>query len=148
MKGETSISMGKIMAFDLGRRRIGVAMTDAGGLMAHSLTTLEIRSSAGALEKALSIIRDHQPDELLVGHPVNMDGTRGRESERCRKFAEELSETTGLPVSLWDERLTTVMAERSLVEQGLTRKKRKGVVDRVAALLLLQDFIQHRRVKG
>ena len=146
MSGGTGGKEGKIMAFDLGRRRIGVAMTDAGGLMAHSLTTLEVKSSAGALEKVLSIIRDHQPDELLVGLPVNMDGTRGPESERCKKFAEELSRATGLPVSLWDERLTTVMAERSLVEQGLSRKKRKGVVDKVAALLLLQDFIHHRRV--
>jgi len=140
--------IGKIMAFDLGRRRIGVAMTDVGGLMAHSLTTLEVKSAAGALEAVLSIIKDHQPDELLVGLPVNMDGTRGPESDRCRKFADEISRATGLPVSLWDERLTTVMAERSLIEQGLTRKKRKGVVDRVAALILLQDFIQHRRVEG
>ncbi len=136
---------GRIMALDLGRRRIGVAMTDDAGITAHILTTIKAESAADALKKILELVREHGPVLLVVGLPINMDGSMGPEAERCRKIADEISLRSGVPVAMWDERLTTSMAERSLMEQGMRRKKRKEVIDQVAAVFLLQDYLQHSR---
>jgi putative holliday junction resolvase len=133
------------MALDLGDKRIGVAVSDELGLTAQGLDTL-IRTSAdadlGALRK---IVEEHGVDRIVIGLPVNMNGTEGLRAVSARAFASRLEETLSLPCVLWDERLTTKAAERVLIEADVSRKKRKGVVDRLAAQLILQGYLEANR---
>ncbi len=139
---------GKILALDLGRKRIGVAMSDEGGTHAFPLVTVQVVSGAKALARILELIGEQRPGELLVGLPLNMNGSRGPEALRCEAFARRLAEASGLPVSLWDERLTTAWAERSLIEQDVRRRRRRQVIDQAAAVLLLQGYLESRRGSG
>jgi putative Holliday junction resolvase len=147
MSGEIGRHPGRIMAFDHGKRRIGVAVSDERRLLAQAVATIHVSSKAPALPRILELIGEYRPYELVVGHPLNMDGSAGPSAIRCEAFARELGEASSLPVSLWDERLTTSWAERSLIEQDFRRADRRKVIDQVAAVLLLQGFLDHRRLK-
>lgn len=138
-------SSGRVMAVDPGRRRIGVAISDETGLLAHPVATIHVRGADQALEELLALVREHRPVEIVVGLPLNMDGTRGPEAERAERFARRLEAASGLAVSLHDERLTTAWAERTLIERDLSRAKRRKVVDRLAAVILLQGWLDRRR---
>ncbi len=145
MNGDTAAPGGRIMAFDIGQKRIGVALSDEGALLAQPLDTIEATSRRQAMELIMALVQRHRPVELVVGHPLNMDGTTGPQARRCEQFAGALAGASGLSVSLWDERLTTSWAERSLIEQDLSRRRRREVVDRVAAAILLQGYLDRRR---
>ncbi|MBE6767285.1 MAG: Holliday junction resolvase RuvX [Ruminococcaceae bacterium] len=135
----------RILAVDLGLQRTGVAISDEREVLASPIGTVTEHNRDRLLEKVAALAAEHKAAHLVVGHPRNMDGTRGESARRAEEFAETLSEKTGLPYTLWDERLTTVSAIGFLNETNTRGKKRKAVVDTVSAVIILQDFIDSRK---
>ncbi|ACX63879.1 Holliday junction resolvase RuvX [Paenibacillus lautus] len=137
--------MKKIMGLDYGDRRIGVAISDAFGWTAQGVEVIERRRDEGELDRIAALVKDNEVGEIVVGLPKNMNGTIGPRGEICMEFANTLRESLSLPVHLWDERLSTVSAERTLLEADVSRKKRKQVVDKMAASLILQNYLDSKR---
>ena len=127
------------MAVDLGTVRTGVAVSDELGMLAQPWKTLP--GGDAALEAVVSAVGELKPVRVLVGLPRNMDGSYGRAAEGARAFAEQLKSRVPCPVDLWDERLTTVSAQRALRESGRKARDQRGVVDQVAAQFLLQSWL-------
>ncbi len=141
MEFQKNAASGRILALDLGKKRIGLAVSDPLGLTAQGLPTLDrttIREDIAAL-KALA--HKHDVSLMLLGHPLNMNGSEGRQAEYAREFADRLKERTGLAVRLWDERLTSKEAERVLKRSGISIEKRARSVDRLAAVILLASYL-------
>ncbi|MFC6331522.1 Holliday junction resolvase RuvX [Paenibacillus septentrionalis] len=134
----------RVMGLDYGDRRIGVAVSDALRWTAQGLTVVEKRRDGGELDRIAEIVKEHEVSEVVVGLPKNMNGTIGPRGEICQAFAEQVQQKLGLPVHLWDERLTTVAAERTLAEAEIGLKKRKQVVDKMAATLILQNYLDSK----
>lgn len=132
------------MGLDYGDRRIGIALSDEMGWTAQGLTVLERKDPVTDLQRIEDLIRENDVSELVLGLPKNMNGTVGPRGEICIAFAETLRETLKLPVHLWDERLTTVAAERTLLQADVSRKKRKQVIDKMAASLILQGYLDFK----
>ena len=131
----------RILALDLGKKRIGLAISDPLGITAQGLPNLvrvRKRADLAALEQ---LIRERQVGLILLGNPINMRGDEGRQSAWVREFAAALTERTGLPVKLWDERLTSVEANRVLRSSGISIEKRAAAVDRLSAVILLQSYL-------
>ena len=135
------------MAIDLGARRIGIAVSDPLRITAQGLPTYERRNKRQDLGYLKSLAQEYNVSLLIVGNPLNMDGTSGPASEEARLFASQLQRHLHLPVQLWDERLTTVEAGLILDATGLAKTKRKTVIDRVAAVLLLESFMDSQRLQ-
>lgn len=138
----------KILGVDLGLVRTGLAVSDSGGLLASPVETITERDAGRLLEKVAQAAQRLEAAEIVVGHPRNMDGTRGESARRAEAFAEELGARTGRPVRLWDERMTTLSAIGVLNEADVRGKKRKAVVDTVAATIILQDYLDSRRLQA
>ena len=132
----------RVLAVDYGTRRVGMAVSDELGVAARGLPTVHAASQRSAVLSVAQAASDVGATALLVGLPLNMDGSRGPMAEAAEAFATELSRTTELPVRLWDERLTTVAARRAIRETGSRQRKKEGAVDRMAAVLLLNNFLQ------
>ena len=132
---------GRILGLDLGSRRIGLAISDGLGLTAQGLDTLERRNKRTDLAILGKLIRERGITEIQMGNPLNMRGDAGRQSGWVEEFAVALRKHTGLPVRLWDERLTTVEASRVLRESGIGIEKRAAAVDRLSAVILLQSYL-------
>ena len=132
---------GRVLALDLGKRRIGLAISDQLGITAQGLATLERRNKRVDLAELGSLIRKHGVTQLLMGNPLHMSGTEGRQSVWVQEFANALEKRTGIPVRLWDERLTTVEASRVLRASGISIEKRAAAVDRLSAVILLQSYL-------
>ena len=131
----------RILALDLGKKRIGLAISDPLGITAQGLPNLvrvRKRADFAALQQ---IVRERQVGLILMGNPINMRGDEGRQSGWVREFAQALKERTGLPVKLWDERLTSVEAGRVLRSSGISIEKRAAAVDRLSAVILLQSYL-------
>lgn len=131
----------RILGLDVGSKTIGMAVSDPLGITAQGLETIRRknkRTDFGLLERA---IRDRDVREIVVGYPLRMSGAEGRQSEKVAAFAEELRQRFSLPVYLWDERLTSVQANRLLREAELSIAKRAAAVDRIAAVLILQSYL-------
>ena len=133
--------MKRILSIDYGTRRIGLALSDLLGITAQGLDTLQVRSLDQALERIAEIAAQSEVGALLVGLPKNMDGTSGKQTEAVRAFGEQLSQKTGIPVRFWDERWTSRAAMRTMHEMGLKTKGRKRDVDRIAATMMLQEYL-------
>lgn len=134
------------MGLDIGQRRIGVALSDPLELFAQGHSVLERQNSpARDLEALTEIIGREKVEGIVVGLPKNLNGTEGVMAERIREFGRKLEQATGLPLVFWDERLSTVAAERVLLEADLSRKKRKEKIDQVAAVLILQNYLDYRK---
>ena len=145
---EVRISLNRVMALDLGKRRIGLAVSDPLGITAQGLPTLQrttIREDIGRLA-ALTI--EKEVGLLLMGKPLHMSGHEGRQVEYAREFAARLQAATNLPVEFWDERLTTVSAEAMLRDRGRKGAERRAVVDQAAAVLILQHALDSERATG
>lgn len=138
----------RIMAVDLGLARTGLAISDAREMLAGPLETLEERDANRLLERVVAIAGSQNAQMIVVGHPRNMDGTRGESARRAEEFAQALENASGLPVHLWDERMTTLSAAGYLNAVDVRGKKRKQVIDTVAATIILQDFMDNRRLNG
>lgn len=137
----------KILGLDYGDARIGVAISDELGWTAQGLEVIERRREGADLERIAELVQRHEVEEVVVGLPKNMNGTIGPRGEICKAFAEQLHDMLQIPVHLWDERLTTVSAHRTLIEADVSRKKRKGVVDKMAASLILQNYLDSKSKK-
>jgi putative Holliday junction resolvase len=135
---------GRVLALDVGDRTIGVAASDPLGIAAHPIETLRRTRLADDIARVRALAAEREAVEVVVGLPRNMDGSLGPQAEKTQAFADALAEQIDIPVTLWDERLSTVAAERALIASGLTRKRRKGVVDQVAAVYFLQGYLDHR----
>lgn len=135
----------KILAVDLGLARTGLAVSDPTETLASPVGTLHERDPHRRLDKVAAAAAGQGAEALVVGYPRNMDGTRGEAARRAEEFASALGEKTGLPVTLWDERMTTVSAIGYLNQTDTRGKKRKAVVDTVAAVIILQDYLDSRR---
>lgn len=133
-----------MLALDLGRRRIGLAVSDPLRLTAQGLPTLLRKNKRADLEALRRLAGQHQAALVLVGYPLHLSGRAGVEAERAAAFAEELRRLVGCPVLLWDERLTTAEAQRVLRQSGVSLQKRAAAVDRMAAVLLLQNYLDHQ----
>lgn len=131
--------MSRTMAVDLGSARTGVAVSDELGMLAQPWKTLP--GGEASLEAVVAAAGELRPARILVGLPRNMDGSYGPAAEAARAFAEKLRARVASPVDLWDERLTTVAAQRSLRESGRKARDQRGVVDQVAAQILLQSWL-------
>jgi putative holliday junction resolvase len=131
----------RILALDVGSRRIGLAVTDALGITAQGLRTLERTSNRRDLETLKKIARKYEVSEVVVGRPVHMSGAASTQSEKVEKFAREVGEALALPIHFYDERLTSWEAHELLDREGLSREEKKGKVDQVAATLILQGYL-------
>jgi putative Holliday junction resolvase len=135
---------GRALGIDHGEKRVGLALSDEEGRIAHPLATLERRDHAKLIEQIADIAREREVTTFVVGLPLHLDGSEGASARRARRFAEKLGEKTAITVVLWDERMTTALADRALAEAGVRAKSRKDKVDRVAAALLLQSWLDAR----
>ncbi|MCE7790921.1 Holliday junction resolvase RuvX [Salipaludibacillus sp. CUR1] len=137
----------KVIGLDVGSKTIGVAVSDALGWTAQGVETIKRNpeNEEEDYERIKKVIDENDVTKIVVGLPKNMNGTIGPSGELCQAFAEELAGRTGLPVDLWDERLTTVAAERMLVTADVSRKKRKKVIDKMAAVMILQGYLDRQK---
>lgn len=136
------------MAIDYGDAHTGVAISDPTGLLTGFTTTIHSRKAEVVLQELRRLVEEHQVTQLVMGFPRNMDGTEGPRAQLYRDFAARVEEATGLAPLLWDERRTTVDAHRILFEAGKNAKKRKKTVDAVAASLILEGYLDSRRLRG
>ena len=138
----------KIMAIDYGDAHTGVAISDRTLTLTGFSTVITAYRPEAVIEKLLPLISEHEVSELVLGPPLNMDGTRGPRAEKAEGFAEMLREATSLPVTLWDERRTTVDAHNILLNNGKRAKERKKTVDAVAASLMLEGYLTFKKRQG
>ena len=136
---------GRIMGLDIGDKTIGVAVSDLMGLTAQGVTTIKRVGKKKDIEAIKHIIAEKQVNKIVSGLPKNMNGTVGPQGEKVQKFCELLKEETNLPIEFWDERLSTVAAERSLIEGNVRRENRKKVIDMLAAVIILQGYLDLKR---
>jgi len=138
----------KIMAIDYGDAHTGVAVSDRTLTLCGFSTVVTAYRPEAVVEKLLPLIAEHKVTELVLGHPLNMDGSRGPRAEKAEGFAEQLRAATGLPVTLWDERRTTVEAHNIMQFNGKRAKERKKTVDAVAASLMLEGYLAFKKRNG
>ncbi len=130
---------------DIGSRTIGVAISDELGITAQGLKTIRRRSMEEDLKEISLILAQFNIDKIVVGLPKNMDGTLGKQAEMVFQWIKTVQEKINIPVETWDERLSTVEASKILLEADLSRKKRKGVIDKLAAVIILQGYLNQSR---
>src|SRR5688572_31311727 len=134
----------RILALDYGTKRIGVALSDELGWTAQPLETFERRSLDRDVSHIASLVDTHEVGEVVLGFPLQLDGREGPAIQAMRDFAAQLEQKLPVPLVMWDERLTTKAAEDLLIAADVSRKKRKGAIDRVAAAILLQSYLASR----
>lgn len=136
----------RIIGLDYGTKTVGVAVSDALGLTAQGVETIT-RKEENKLRQTLArieaIIEEYEVTKIVVGLPKNMNNTLGERAEACKDFADKLERRTGIPVVMWDERLSTVLAEHVLIESGVRRENRKAVIDKIAACVILQGYLDY-----
>ena len=135
----------RILAIDYGDAHTGVAISDPTGLLAGFTTTITAYRPEVVAEQIAALVQEHGVEELVLGHPRNMDGTRGPRAEKAESRAELLRTSTGLPVTLWDERRTTIDAHQILFSAGKNARQRKKSVDAVAASLILEGYLTYKK---
>lgn len=138
----------RVLGIDMGQKRIGIAISDEMGITAQALKTVVRVGTETDLEAICSLVREYGVTEIVIGYPRNLNGTPGRHAEEYAAFGRELQKKSGVPVYFWDERLTTVAAEKALLEGNMERRRRRRVIDRVAACLLLESYLNRKRSEG
>lgn len=134
----------RVLGIDFGEARIGVAISDDLRLMAHPLETIAVKAGK-PLTRIATLIRDREIGAVIIGLPRNMDGSYGASAEKARSFAQKIGELIApIPVTLWDERLSTVAASRSLRDAGKNARQQKGVIDQAAAQVILQGWLDRQ----
>jgi putative Holliday junction resolvase len=132
--------MKKALGIDLGDARVGVAVSDDLGMLAHPLETISTQST-NVVKRVLALAGERTVETIIVGMPRNMNGSHGPAADKAKAFIEELRRETTLPIVAWDERLSTVSAQRALQEAGRNTRKQKSVIDQVAAQIILQSWL-------
>ena len=135
----------RVLGLDIGDKRIGVALSDPQGLLASALTIIERRDSAADIQAILDLVEKHGVERIVIGLPLSLDGSIGQQAEKVQAFAKMLGQKVDVPVESWDERLSTVAAERLLIEVGAKRAKRKKQRDAIAASFILQGYLDRLR---
>jgi len=141
VKDQKITGKGRILALDLGKKRIGLAVSDPLGITAQGLPTLERTNIRQDLAALAGIILERDVTLLLMGNPLHMSGDAGRQAAYVHEFAERLAESTGTPLKYWDERLTTVEAHRVLRSSGIGIGKRARAIDKLSAVILLESYL-------
>lgn len=141
----------RIIGLDYGTKTVGVAISDALGITAQAIETIT-RKEENKLRKTYArieeLIKEYEVEEIVVGLPKNMNNTLGERAEACQEFAENLERRTGLSVIMWDERLSTVSADKVLIETGVRRENRKAVIDQIAAVFILQGYLDYKDMQA
>jgi putative holliday junction resolvase len=137
-------SLGRVLGLDVGSKRIGVAISDLLGITAQGLETIHRQNKRLDFAQLEKVIRDYEVTEIVVGYPLRMSGAEGIQAEKMQRFAEDLRQRFPVPVHLWDERLSSAQANRLLRETDMSIKRRGQVVDQIAAVLILQSWIDAR----
>lgn len=137
----------RVMAIDYGDAHTGVALSDPTGFLVGTTTTINSWRQEVVVDRLAQLIQEHRPDEVVLGFPKNMDGTDGRKADLYRELAAELEEVTGMKIVLWDERRTTIDAHQILFNQGKDGRKRKKIVDAMAASLILENYLDFKLMK-
>ena len=135
----------RILALDVGTKTIGVAVSDELGITANGVTTIRRKSLEKDLGELSILIQEYKPEEILVGIPYNMEGGVSKSGDRILKFSDKIRVAFSLPVVFWDESYSTVNAEEKLIEANMSRKKRKKVIDKMAAVFILQEYLESKR---
>ena len=134
----------RLMGLDVGEVRIGVALSDETALIARGLITLQRVSWQKDLAALVQAVAEHEVSEIVVGNPINLDGSSGPRSDKVQDFVRRLSEVTTAAITLWDERFSSFTAEQVLIEGGMQRGKRKQVIDKLAAVIILQNYLDYQ----
>jgi len=140
------MDQGRVLALDLGKQRIGLALSDESQVIAQGLETLERTNIRQDLARLSQLAFDNSVSLIVIGNPLHMSGREGFQTERAREFGARLQDASGISVEFWDERLTTVEAERVLRQSGISIQKRAKAVDRLAAVILLESYLDSRKV--
>ncbi len=133
---------GRVLGLDVGSKRIGVAVSDPLGITAQGLETIQRKNKRLDFEQLEKLIRNYEVKEIVIGFPLRMSGAEGVQAEKMQRFAEEVRQRFQLPIHLWDERLTSAQANRLLRETEMSIKRRGEVVDQMAAVLILQSWME------
>ena len=131
----------RVMALDVGDKTIGVSISDALLLTAQARPTIQRKDLEKDIESLRRLVEENEVHEIVVGHPLHMDGRESRQSQKVARFAGELHKKLDIPVVFWDERLTSFAAEQHLEEMGLNWRKRRQHVDKIAAMIILQNYL-------
>jgi len=140
----TNVPSKRVLGLDVGSKRIGIAISDPLGITAQGLETLQRQNKRLDFERLTKLAREYEVAEIVVGLPLRMSGAEGTQAEKMQIFAEELRTRLQVPVHLWDERLTSAEANRLLREADMSIRRRGQVVDQMAAVLILQSWMEHR----
>jgi putative Holliday junction resolvase len=140
------MSRGRVLALDLGKRRIGLALSDELRLTAQGLETMLRTNIREDLARLSGLASERNVSVIVIGNPLHMSGHEGRQAEHARDFGGRLQAASSIPVEFWDERLTTVEAQRVLRQSGISSEKRAKAVDRLAAVILLESYLDSRRI--
>lgn len=137
----------RILGLDVGTKTVGVALSDEMGWTAQGIETIRINEERNkfGFERVQELVKQYNVDTIVVGLPKNMNGTIGPRGEACQQYAEQLRELLGIEVIMWDERLSTMAAERLLISADVSRKKRKQVIDKMAAVVILQGYLDSKQ---
>jgi len=135
----------RTLALDVGTKTIGIAVSDELGITANGITTIQRKSLKEDLSELDNLLKEYKPGEILVGVPYQMDGSVSKRGEQILQFADKIKAAFELPVVFWDESYSTVNAEKKLIEGNMSRKKRKKVIDKVAAVFILQEYLESKR---
>jgi len=133
------------LGLDVGDKTIGIAVSDMLGLTAQGLETIRRTSNEADINRIKEIVKEKEITEIVIGLPKNMNGTIGPQGEKVIKFAERIKKKINANIVFWDERLTTVAAERMLISADVSRKKRKQIIDKVAAVYILQSYLDSKK---
>ena len=135
----------RTLALDVGTKTIGVAVSDELGITANGITTIKRKGLKQDLNELDEIVKEYRPGEILVGLPYQTDGSLSERGQQILSFAEKIREAFSLPIEFWDESFSTVHAEEKLIEANMSRKKRKKVIDKIAAVFILQEYLESKR---
>ena len=135
----------RVMALDMGEKTIGVAVSDSTMLIAQGVEIIKRKSLEKDLARLKELLQEYEVEEVVVGLPLNMNGSEGPEAQKARNFGEKIRARLKVPLIYWDERLTTMAAERTLLDADLSRAKRKKVIDKMAAVFILQNYLDRKR---
>jgi len=136
----------RLLGLDVGDKRIGIALSDESATLASGLSTLERVGPRKDLKALAALVREHGVSDVVVGLPRHLDGSLGPQAQKVLQFMDELRPVVKVPVVSWDERFTSVMATQALIEGGVSRRDRRSVVDKVSATLILQSYLDYRKV--
>ncbi len=133
----------RILALDVGTKTIGVAVSDELKITANGVKTINRKNETNDINELKSLVGEYSPEKIVVGLPYRMDGSLGERGQNIEKFAKKIESKIKLPLEFWDESFSTVNAEKALIEGNMSRKKRKKVIDKMAAVIILQDYLRN-----